>query len=117
MDLASLGAGAAVAVALLTTVFAFLLKWQQNKMNNNSNKSNLCKFPSAEFKDVYEWTKEMHRLHDKTDEDGVPVWYVSRAHLTALQEIQKTLAALQMISDAQFRLLERIEGKIKSDIE
>jgi len=113
MDLASLGAGGGVVFIILTTVFGFLLKWQKNKYDNTPSTKMVPKtISSSEFKEVHNWTRDLYNWHNRMDEDGIPVWYVSRAHLTALQEIQKTLAALQMISEAQFKLLEKIEDRI-----
>jgi len=116
LDVASLGAGAVVALLILSTVFAFLLKWQKTKYQTqlqqpDKSKSNLSLSPD-DLKKMFNWTQEMYLWHNKMDEDGVPVWYVSRAHLRALQEIQKTLAALQMISEAQIRLLEKIDDRL-----
>ena len=30
---------------------------------------------------IYTWTERLHEMHDKTDEDGVPVWYRNRRGL------------------------------------
>jgi predicted peroxiredoxin len=50
--------------------------------------------------------KTMYDWHDKSDEDGVKIWYVRRSLEEALHENVKAINILAKNSEAQTRLLE-----------
>jgi transcriptional regulator len=50
--------------------------------------------------------KTMYEWHDKSDEDGVKIWYVRRSLEEALHENVKAINILAKNSEAQTRLLE-----------
>lgn len=115
MDPASLGTGFGIAFIILTTVFGFLLKWKKIKEAKNGNGKSK-KLSMEEERDLYEWTRDLWEWHNRTNDDGVFVWYVSGFHIRTLQEIQKTLAALQHVSENQIKLLERLEDRIQESL-
>ena len=51
-------------------------------------------------------SKTMYDWHDKSDEDGVKIWYVRRSLEDALHENVKAINILAKNSEAQTRLLE-----------
>lgn len=51
-------------------------------------------------------SKTMYDWHDKSDEDGVKIWYVRRSLEEALHENVKAINILAKNSEAQTRLLE-----------
>jgi len=51
-------------------------------------------------------SKSMYEWHDKSDEDGVKIWYVRRSLEEALQENVKAINILAKNSEVQTRLLE-----------
>jgi transcriptional regulator len=55
---------------------------------------------------LYSINKTMYDWHDKSDEDGVKIWYVRRSLEEALHENVKAINILAKNSEAQTRLLE-----------
>lgn len=55
---------------------------------------------------LYNMNKTMFEWHDKSDEDGVKIWYVRRSLEEALQENVKAINILAKNSEVQTRLLE-----------
>lgn len=55
---------------------------------------------------LYNLNKTMFEWHDKSDEDGVKIWYVRRSLEEALQENVKAINILAKNSEVQTRLLE-----------
>lgn len=55
---------------------------------------------------IYNMNKTMFEWHDKSDEDGVKIWYVRRSLEEALQENVKAINILAKNSEVQTRLLE-----------
>jgi hypothetical protein len=55
---------------------------------------------------VSQMNKTMFDWHDKSDEDGVKIWYVRRSLEEALQENVRAINILAKNSETQTRLLE-----------
>jgi hypothetical protein len=55
---------------------------------------------------ILQMNKTMYDWHDKSDEDGVKIWYVRRSLEEALQENVKAINILAKNSEVQTRLLE-----------
>ena len=75
---------------------------------------------SENLKEQYEWTSELYRLHNKTDGDGVPLWYVPRSFIETQKEIVTILLSIssQMdkstyVLDSLLKRLEEIERQIR----
>ena len=60
--------------------------------------------------------KAMYDWHDKSDEDGVKIWYVRRSLEEALQENVKAINILAKNSEAQTRLLEDMNKHNKETV-
>lgn len=55
---------------------------------------------------ILQMSKTMYDWHDKSDEDGVKIWYVRRSLEEALQENVRAINILAKNSEMQTRLLE-----------
>jgi uncharacterized membrane protein YhiD involved in acid resistance len=60
----------------------------------------------AKIDSLLQTNKTMYDWHDKSDEDGVKVWYVRRSLEEALQENVRAINILAKNSEMQTRLLE-----------
>lgn len=57
-------------------------------------------------------TKELHEWHNKSDEDGVKIWYIRKSLENVLRENAQATAVLARNSELQTTLLkEMIEGQ------
>jgi ABC-type Zn2+ transport system substrate-binding protein/surface adhesin len=72
------------------------------------------------MKEQHEWVSELHRLHSKSDADGVPLWYVPRSFIETQKEIVTILLNIssQMdkstyILDSLLKRLEELERQIR----
>ena len=140
MDIASLGAGAAIALTILGVVFGFLIKmkWlttnQDNptpskKMNiqlpdditekintmekSTKNIEKYCEENEEDIKTMFKQTDELQQLHSVKDENGIPIWYRSKAleniaatQTRALNDIALTLQKLEIIQINQSKIIE-----------
>lgn len=62
---------------------------------------------------VAQISKIMYDWHDKSDEDGVKIWYVRRSLEEALQENVRAINILAKNSETQTRLLEDMVNQSK----
>ena len=58
---------------------------------------------------IYTWTERLHEMHDKTDEDGVPVWYVRRS---LEKSIEKLADNIDKQTDVFKLLIDKITAKV-----
>lgn len=149
MDIASLGVGAAIALTILSVVFGFLIKmrWltttdsplQQTAHDDIRNKLNciekstdkterLCEENEKELKELYKQVDDLHTMHNVRDDNGVPIWYRSKAldelvttQARALNDIALTLKKLELIQlnqskmiDSQNKLFEKMFDKLEN---
>lgn len=108
--------------ALLITLIVFGMReffsWLSRKnlqqsetvmKNMSENMSRLSdKVEKAEVKvdSILQLNRTMYDWHDKSDEDGVKIWYVRRSLEEALQENVRAINILAKNSETQTRLLE-----------
>lgn len=52
--------------------------------------------------------RDLHEWHDKTNEDGIRVWYVSREHNRSLREISKAMTQQSKVMVQQTELMRRL---------
>jgi len=107
---------------IIDFLIKFLIKKVTPKENVLSEKErNLIKEMHSWLEDIseknndeHEWLKELRDVHDKTDRDGVPLWYVPRSLVDMQKEI---ITLLQNISQHQSKInfiLETLISKINT---
>lgn len=57
--------------------------------------------PRDEWVKLREQTDDMHKWHDVRDEDGRPIWYITRAHGRALDSIAESTNALASLAKSE----------------
>lgn len=70
-------------------------------------KDNLLEPLKNKFETLYEW-------HDKSDQDGVKVWYVRKSLEDTLSDTSKAMTILAKNSEIQTKLLEEINNEQRS---
>jgi hypothetical protein len=60
-----------------------------------------------------EWLKNLHNLHDKTDKDGIPLWYVPRSFIDTQKEVIQILSNISKLQEKTTYVLESILKKIE----
>ena len=73
------------------------------------NKVNLIEMQN-QMRQMYEW-------HNKTDEDGVPVWYVRRSLEEAIAGLNQSLGKLSEVLTKMLSAQERMEERILDKID
>jgi Ni,Fe-hydrogenase I large subunit len=108
--------GLVIPLILLTIKEAF--SWMKDKnLQTTDNKIHKIKddleavgdrLEKTELKvdSILQMNKTMYDWHDKSDEDGVKIWYVRRSLEEALQENVKAINILAKNSEVQTKLLE-----------
>jgi len=111
-------ANGALVATLLALAMRELFSWLKEKnlqttdnkifQMNNSLKSISDRVEKVDIKIdmVNQMNKTMFDWHDKSDEDGVKIWYVRRSLEEALQENVRAINILAKNSEMQTRLLE-----------
>ena len=99
MDLTQLGGAGLLVLILLREIFGFL----KNKGVRNGYEEHQDKISQ-----IYEWQKDLYRMHNVYDDDGVPKWYVKKSVESALESIAECLSM-------QTELLKKIEGRINGN--
>lgn len=61
-----------------------------------------------EIEDIAKQTKDMYEWHDKSDADGVKIWYVRQSLENALRDNAKATEAIARNIELQTRLLEEM---------
>jgi len=72
------------------------------------------------------WLRELHQMHSRFDDDGVPVWYVPRSWITLQERMGETLnkigeslrgisGNMQKSSEALERLEDRVRDRCPMD--
>jgi hypothetical protein len=118
MGLDLLSANNAVFATLILLALREVFSWlKQKNLQTTDNKiiqmndglrSINEKVEKTELKidNVMQMTRTMYDWHDKSDEDGVKIWYVRRSLEEALHENVKAINILAKNSEVQTRLLE-----------
>lgn len=60
-----------------------------------------------------EWLKNLHTLHDKTDKDGIPLWYVPRSFIDTQKEVIQILSNISKHQEKTTYVLESILKKLE----
>lgn len=116
--------GAALGALAIREAFAFALKF--SKRNSNPEDSRRSLFPPRseslqqqlkqteekidnKLNDMAVQIRDLHDWHSKTDQDGVPVWYVRRSLEEAIDKLAENI---QKQTDAFTRLVWEIQRQL-----
>jgi hypothetical protein len=101
----------AVLVAVVAVILDKVLPWVAKARNGGDPAKKTCTDLTlikqqlarleGELGTVKRYAGELHRWHDKEDDDGVKVWYVR-------QSLENAINKLAEAADAQTRLLEEV---------
>jgi len=91
--LLQLGVGGIFAV-LIIREFVNLMTKMKGKSNGNGNSSDsqILKDVRLTTADTNDKVKGLYSMHSKTDNDGIPVWYMPRSFVEAQKEMARTQA-------------------------
>jgi hypothetical protein len=114
--LTQLGVGGIFALLIIREVLGFLSK-RKERGNGNGNGNGKPAMTAAVQSDLFqllreinEGTKELVRLHDVKDEDGVPVWYVRKSLERQIEQLVTGVAQLTSAIAQQVKALEGLSG-------
>ena len=99
-----LGAGGMVAVVILRVVFDFIAKIRPVQQ-------------SPEMTKMMSQVAGLYRMHDITDEDGVPVWYVRRSLEAAIEGLVTTIDTMSHDNKAMLETLNKTLESLHTLIE
>ena len=63
------------------------------------------------------WIKELYQLHSKTDEDGIPLWYVPRSFNGSQEKILERLDGISRNQQRTADVLDRVCSSLEKIIE
>jgi len=94
-----------IGIILITSIREFIA-WlgKKNLLNTEQRLGNIEKAIFAMTKQI----SDLHEWHDKSDQDGVKVWYVRQSLETALRDNAQAVMAIAKNSELQTRLLEEM---------
>lgn len=72
----------AIIVGAVSLVAKIVFDWLQTRRNNRER----CIY-CVEFRTLCSNTQKLMDLHDRRDDDGIPVWYVPRSVTKTLNEV------------------------------
>ncbi len=103
-----LGIGGAIVAIVLSQVFSFLMDFGAIPRAPVPTNPSAMDVESREmFTRMAADTRRLYEMHDRRDEDGVPLWYVPRSMTKAVEEQTKVLQELHMSIKEQTRAIER----------
>lgn len=100
--------GLAVVLALGLIEALKIIRTQVQTRKNGGKKANACGLTGDQARQL----QRLHDLHDRTDPDGTPVWYVPRQALFGMRDGIRDLAAHQ---EDQTSLLREIRDLLRSN--
>jgi len=110
--LTQLGVGGIFALLIIREVLGFLSK-RKDRGNGNGKAAMTETVQSDLFqllREINEGTRELVRLHDVKDEDGVPVWYVRKSLERQIEQLVTGVAQLTNAIAQQVKALEGLSG-------
>lgn len=60
----------------------------------------------------HEWLHDLHSMHNKTDQDGLPLWYVPRVWTNLFKDVNESLRSINGSNVLQLKCLEEVEDKL-----
>ena len=107
-DLKEIGLAAAVAVIILREVFKFLgpylARWRNGNGKKPDNPGNPGNGVLAQVTQVHTkvdkaltFCRQIHEMHDRVDQDGVPLWYVPRSLEASIRELKGSVDRLTAV--------------------
>jgi len=106
-----LGAPAVFVIILLKMILDFYGSFQRKKEQQNTEKSN-CKLNEElinTFWEIKKTTDKLYEMHNKYDEDGLPIWYVKRS---SSEEMNKILKELSDIMKENLLIMRQVYKKL-----
>lgn len=101
-----LGVGGILAILMVREVLNFL-KSKQPTQNGETQRL------FVKLDQVTRHVADLHKWHDKTDEDGVPVWYIRRSFEDAVEKLADAVTQLAASSSVQTKVLEDLVRKVE----
>ena len=87
------------------------LKKARNENEDSETESK--RLSPGEERKLYDLIKEMHALHDRRDEDGVPVWYVTSSLQRAILNISDNTTALVQAITLMSSRIDELEKDVR----
>ena len=84
-DFTQIGLGGLVAILILREVFAFLRVKRNQELSDMLRQH--IKDDQTYLKDIQSKVSDLHVWHNRTDEDGVPVWYVRKSLEASVEKL------------------------------
>lgn len=106
-NLQSLGVGGILLVLVLRMVFDFLKEMKKAKKPEEE----ACIFSQKDRNVLY----DLHRWHDRMDEDGVPVWYVRSSLEGNVKQLTVAIEQLARSGDAQLHAFEQLCQEVRAN--
>ncbi len=116
MDFTEFGVAGIFAYVIIKEV---LTLWSKKKNGKNGIVNQRCIMASEEFKSfkgemrsVKEKVSHLDDIHNRYDEDGIPLWYIPRGWADVQQKMVEALTSIDNSQKAMVKSLERIENKV-----
>lgn len=126
-EIIALVAGAVALGTALTKIIDFLVRKLTTKDKTLSDAETL-KFEDIYLKmvsvynkiendtlltdDEHKWMQELHQQHNKTDADGIPLWYMPRSFIDSQREIVNILNSIYSHQEKSTYVLESVLKKL-----
>lgn len=68
---------------------------------------------NAEWQELMAMTRQLHKMHDKCDEDGVPVWYVRRSLEQAIGRLADNVDKQTAVFQEQAMIFRELVAELK----
>jgi hypothetical protein len=101
------------AVLLLLIVY-FLVEAVKFLLKNRDKKQILSKEVTALTSREHEMLVNLYEMHQKCDENGLPLWYVPRGYEKALDKIADAMVETKNLQERLVDSVSRIEKKLHS---
>jgi len=69
---------------------------------------------SSETEKVLDYVEDLHKWHDKEDDDGVKIWYVRRSLEQSIKKLPITLEKQRELMSTLVKLFDQIQADLES---
>lgn len=105
-DITSLGFGVAISFLVIKELFVIVKKQMDNRDPAGAVSRYETKAAIKQIDQLWHW-------HNKTDQDGVPVWYVRKSLEDVIYKLSENIENQNKLMESNTRILESLVKKMK----
>jgi hypothetical protein len=107
-DATSLGFGVAIAFLVIKELFVIIKKQMDNRDPSSFVSRHETKLAVKQIDQLWNW-------HNKTDQDGVPVWYVRKSLEDVIYKLSENIENQNKLMESNTRILKSLVDKIEKE--